>query len=103
MEAPTFTQEKSIPVSFGVSFRLLLLDLSFSVAKRESPILFEFPFFLNFLTKFYVVSNFYFDLVILKVLHSIVWCLDTVGSKAAKPRVRFCIFASLWGLILCDR
>lgn len=98
----TFTQERSIPILFGGSFCILLLDLSFSIAKKKSPILFEFPFFLNSLTKFYVVSNFYFDLVIFKVLQSIVWWLDTVGSRAAKPQVRFCIFASLWDWILCD-
>lgn len=54
------------------------------------------------LTKSHVVSNFYFDLIIFKVLQSMEWWLDTVDSKIAKPQVWFCNYASLWDLILCD-
>lgn len=102
LEAPMSTQERSISILFGGSFPLLSLDLSFYIAKRRSPILFEFPFFLNSLTKSYVVANFYFNLIFFKVLQSMGWWLDIIDSKIAKPQVWFWICASLWNFILCD-
>lgn len=88
LEVPMFTQERSTSILFGGSFPLLLLDLPFYIAKRRSPILFECPFFLNSVTESYVVSNFYFNLIIFKVvLQSMGWWLDIIDSKIAKPQV----------------
>lgn len=44
------------------------------------------------------MPDFYLDLVIPKVLQSMGWWLDTVDLKAAKPQIRFWIYASLWDL-----
>lgn len=104
-----FTQERSISVLFGGSFPLLLLNLAFSVAKKRSPIRFEFPFFLNSLTKSYVVLNFYFYMIIFKVLQSMGWWLDTIDSKIGNPwygsafmllfRTRFFVMANDLGFL----
>lgn len=66
----------------------------------KTPVLFRSHFFLNSHKKFYIMSDFYLDLIISAVLKSMRFWLNTIDTQAASSQVRFWFYSSLWDLIL---